>query len=151
MNNFFVEIFIYDVKHVLCEFREVCCFNFDYFSNRITWVNNLQSEEDEESNHQTEEAHSFGESETENGVGEELLLQAWVSGVADDKRTEHGTNTGAGSGNANGGGTSTNKFGGGVDISSNWGGSDVSSKAHSEGWGSDKLSGGHFIKFYFTL
>ena len=105
---------------------------------------NLQSEEDEESNHQTEETHSFGESKSKNGVREQLLFQAWVSGVSDDEGAEHGSNTGSGSSNTNGGGTSTNEFGGGINISSNWGGSDVSSKAHSEGWGSDKLSGGHF-------
>merc|ERR1711899_166560 len=105
---------------------------------------NLQSEEDQESNHQTEKSHSFGQSKAQNGVGEQLLFQAWVSGITDDKGTEHSSDTGSGSGNTNGGGTSTNKFGSGVDISSDWGGSDVSSKAHSEGWGSDKLSGGHF-------
>ena len=31
-------------------------------------VTNLQSEEDEESNHQTEETHGFREGESENGV-----------------------------------------------------------------------------------
>merc|ERR1712031_148693 len=110
--------------------------------SHLKCLRNLQSEEDEESNHQTEETHSFGESKSKNGVGKQLLFQAWASGVSDDEGAEHGSNTGSRSGNTNGGGTSTNKFGSGVDISSDWGGSDVSSKAHSEGWGSDKLSGG---------
>merc|ERR1712050_774551 len=104
----------------------------------------LQSEEDKEGNHQTEETHSLRESKAKNGVGEELLLQAWVSGVTDDEGAEHGSNTGTGASNADGGSTSTNELGGGVDISSHWGSSDVSSEAHSESWRSDKLSGGHF-------
>ena len=31
-------------------------------------INNLQSEEDEESNHQTEETHGFGKGESKNRV-----------------------------------------------------------------------------------
>merc|ERR1711997_935313 len=111
----------------------------------------LQSKEDEESNHQTEETHSLRKSKAKNGVGEELLLQAWVSGVADDEGAKHGSDTGTRSGNTNGGGTSTNELGGGVNISSNWGSSDISSKAHSEGWGSDKLSGGHCCYFVLSV
>jgi len=76
------------------------------------------------------------------------LLEGWVSGVADDEGTEHSSDTGSGSGNTNGGSTGTNELSSGVDISSDWGGSDVSSKAHSESWGSDKLSGGHFKCFF---
>ena len=35
-------------------------------------VTNLQSEEDEEGNHQTEETHGFGEGESKNGVTENM-------------------------------------------------------------------------------
>ena len=35
-------------------------------------VTNLQSEEDEEGNHQTEETHGFGEGESKNGVAEDM-------------------------------------------------------------------------------
>ena len=35
-------------------------------------VTNLQSEEDEEGNHQTEETHGFGEGESKNGVAENM-------------------------------------------------------------------------------
>ena len=107
---------------------------------------NLESKEDQESNHQTEEAHSFGESKTENSVRKQLLFQTWVSGITDDQGTEHGTDSGSGSSNTNGGGTGSNKFGGGIDVPVDWGGSNVSGDGESEGLGSDELSGGHFIK-----
>ena len=92
----------------------------------------LQSEEDEESNHQTEETHSFGEGESKNGVArivqlgvvvedrdlrEELSLEGWVSGVTDDEGAEHSSDTSSGSSNTDGGGTSTDELGGGVNIS----------------------------------
>ena len=92
---------------------------------------NLQSEEDEEGNHQTEETHGFGEGETKNGVArtewgsgrnnwdlrEELSLEGWVSGVTDDEGAEHSSDTSSGSSNTDGGGTSTDELGGGVNIS----------------------------------
>ena len=35
-------------------------------------VTNLQSEEDEEGNHQTEETHGFGEGKSKNGVAKNM-------------------------------------------------------------------------------
>ena len=93
---------------------------------------NLQSEEDEEGNHQTEETHGFGEGETKNGVAEsaelglacesgdlreELSLEGWVSGVTDDKGAEHSSDTSSRSSNTDGGGTSADELGGGINIS----------------------------------
>ena len=40
----------------------------------------LHSEQNEESDHQTEETHGFGQGESQDGVGEQLLLQGWVPG-----------------------------------------------------------------------
>merc|ERR1739848_832944 len=85
----------------------------------------LQSKENQESDHQTEKSHSLGQSKTENGVGEKLLLEAWVSRVSDDQRTEHSSNTGTRASNSDGCSTSSNKFGGGAHISSHWGGSNI--------------------------
>ena len=53
----------------------------------------LQSEENEECDHQAEETHGFREGESKNGVREELSLQRWISGVTDDQGAEHGSDT----------------------------------------------------------
>lgn len=61
----------------------------------VTWLLfYLESEEKEESHHETEKSHSLGQGETQNGVGEELLLQGWVAGITDDERSEDASNTG---------------------------------------------------------
>lgn len=71
----------------------------------------LKRKEDEESHHKTEEPHSLGEGESENSVGEKLLLERGVPGVADDERAEDTANTSSGTGRANCSGASTDVFG----------------------------------------
>lgn len=44
----------------------------------------LQRKEDQECNHKTEKTHSLGQGKTQDGVCEKLLLQRWITGVADD-------------------------------------------------------------------
>ena len=78
----------------------------------------LESEEQQERHHETEKPHSLGQGETENGVREELLFEGWVSGVADDKRTEDGTDTSTGAGNSDGSSASADVLGGRVDVHS---------------------------------
>merc|ERR1719183_1393373 len=111
----------------------------------------LESEENQESNHQTEETHSFGQSKTKNGVGEKLLFQGWVSGITNDKRTEHSSNTSTRSSDSYGSGTGTNKFGSGIDVLTNWSSSDISSQAHAKSWRTDKLTGSHFIYYRLSV
>jgi hypothetical protein len=49
---------------LFCEFK---------FGHSFLASQHLQSEEDKEGNHQTEETHSFRQGKTENGIGEKLL------------------------------------------------------------------------------
>lgn len=56
-------------------------------------VNGLESEQQQEGHHKTEQTHSLRQGETQNGVREQLLFERRVPGVADDQGTEHRTNT----------------------------------------------------------
>merc|ERR1711942_547303 len=76
----------------------------------------LKGEEEEESHHETEQTHGLGEGESKNGVGEKLLLEGGVPGVADDQGAEHGSNSSPGASNSYGGSASTNEFGSGVNV-----------------------------------
>ena len=53
----------------------------------------LKSEQKQEGHHKTEKTHGFGKGESQNGVGEELLFEGWVTGIADDEGAEDGSNT----------------------------------------------------------
>ena len=76
----------------------------------------LEGEEEEEGHHEAEESHGLGEGEPQDGVGEQLLLQARVPGVADDEGSEDGTDTSSWAGHTDGGGSSPDELGGGVDV-----------------------------------
>ena len=95
----------------------------------------LQSKEDQEGDHQTEQTHGLGQGKAQNGVREELRLERWVTRVANDQWAEHCSDTwwnfsintslvllgfrvltSAGTGNTDGGGTGTNELGGGVNV-----------------------------------
>lgn len=81
----------------------------------------LESEEQQEGHHQTEQTHGFRQGESQNSVGEQLLLQGWVSCVADDQGTEYCSDTGTRSSDTDGGGTSTNELRGRIDITGDLG------------------------------
>lgn len=53
----------------------------------------LHREQDEERHHETEEPHCLRQGKAQDGVGEELLLQGGVPGIADDQAAEHGSNS----------------------------------------------------------
>lgn len=56
-------------------------------------VNSLESEQQQEGHHKTEQTHSLGQGEAQDGVWEQLLLEGGVPGVADDQRAEHCSDT----------------------------------------------------------
>lgn len=62
----------------------VCCLNLFTID-----VGRLEGEQEQESHHKTEETHSLGQGETQNGVREKLLLQGWIPGITDDKGAEY--------------------------------------------------------------
>lgn len=76
----------------------------------------LEGEEQEEGHHETEQTHGLGQSESQDGVGEELLLEGGVPGVADDEGSEDGSDSGSGAGDADGGGSGADELGGGVNV-----------------------------------
>jgi len=76
----------------------------------------LESEEEEERHHKAEQTHGLGQSEPQDGVGEQLLLQARVPGITNDEGAEHGANTGARPGNTDCCSASTDELGRGVDV-----------------------------------
>lgn len=76
----------------------------------------LESEEQQEGHHQTEQTHGLRQGESQDGVGEQLLLQRWVSCVTNDQRTEYCSDTGTRSSDTDGGSASTDELRGRVDI-----------------------------------
>lgn len=76
----------------------------------------LEGEEEEESHHETEEPHSLGEGESQNGIGEELLLKGWVASITDDQGAEDRANTGSRTGHSDGGSSSADELGGRVNV-----------------------------------
>lgn len=56
-------------------------------------VNSLESEEQQERHHKTEQTHGLRQGETQNGVWEQLLLEGGVPGIADDEGAEDCSNT----------------------------------------------------------
>merc|ERR1719268_145258 len=101
----------------------------------------LEGEEQQESHHKTEQSHGLGEGEAENGVGEELLLEGGVPGVADDQGAEHGANSGSGPGDSDGGSAGSDEFGSRVNVRLGGGGGQPLGGLH--GGGAQAAGGGH--------
>merc|ERR1719414_1571612 len=82
----------------------------------ITPGDNLEGEQEEESHHQAEQSHGLGQSESQDSVGEKLLLQGGVPGITNDKRSKDRSNTSSGSSDSNSCGSGSNELGGGVNV-----------------------------------
>merc|ERR1719205_510991 len=76
----------------------------------------LESEQKEEGHHQTEQTHGLGQGKSKDSVGEKLLLEGGVPGVADDEGSEHRSDSSSGSSNSDGGGSSSDELGGAVNV-----------------------------------
>jgi len=76
----------------------------------------LEGKEKKEGHHKTEKPHSLGEGESQDGVGEQLLLETRVPGVADDERAEDGADSSTRPSHTNSGGTSSDELGCRVDV-----------------------------------
>merc|ERR1719350_1520094 len=76
----------------------------------------LESEQEKEGHHQTEQTHGLGQGKSKDSVGEKLLLKGGVPGVADDERSEHRSDSSSGSSDTDGGGSSSDELGGAVNV-----------------------------------
>ena len=78
---------------------------------------------------------------TQDGVGEKLLLQGRVPGVADDERPEDRSNTSSRPRNSNGGSSGSDELGSGVNVLLGGGGAEEVGGLH--GGGPHAPPGGH--------
>lgn len=106
---------------LLKSIKKIFCFLLRFILKMLVGGGCLESEEQQEGHHQTEQTHGFRQGESQDSVREELLLERWVSGVTDDEGTEYCSDTGTGSSDSDGGGTSTDELRGRIDITSDLG------------------------------
>merc|ERR1719508_317112 len=69
-----------------------------------------------EGHHEAEQTHGLGQSEAQNSVREQLLLQAWVPCVSDDERSKDGSNSSSGSSHSHSGSSGSDELGSGVNV-----------------------------------
>lgn len=85
-------------------------------SNAPAVVLSLEGEQEQEGHHETEQAHGLGQGESQNGVGEQLLLEGGVASVADDQGAEHRADSRSRSGHSDCGGSGTDELGSRVNV-----------------------------------
>ena len=62
---------------------------FFYKPDYHNFIDDLESEKKEESHHQAEQSHGLRQSKSQDGVGEQLLLEGGVPGVTDDEGSKY--------------------------------------------------------------
>lgn len=70
----------------------------------------LEGEQQQEGHHKTEETHGLRQGKAQDGIGEQLLLQGWVPGIADDQAAEHTANTSTRAGDTDCSSSSSNEL-----------------------------------------
>ena len=81
----FIEIILF-IQMLLIVFELVFCSDC---------CSGLESEEQHKGHHKAKQTHGLRQSETQNGVREQLLLQSWVSGIADHQTSENSSDSSA--------------------------------------------------------
>jgi len=77
----------------------------------------LEGKQDQESHHKTEKTHSLWQGKSKNGIWEELLFQWGVTGISDDKASEHAPDSSSRSSSTYSCCSGTNVLGGLINIS----------------------------------
>jgi len=118
-------------------------------------VGRLESEQQEEGHHQTEETHGFRERKAQDGIGKQLLFQGWIAGIADNQTAKDTPNSSSGSGDTDGSRTSADKFGCRVDIPTRGTGLEGAellelSLAEASRGGQERLLGRYFRAFHVS-
>merc|ERR550539_1792374 len=108
-----------------------------YYNIQSELMEHLESEQQKERHHQTEQTHGLGQGESKNSVGEELLLEAGVPGVANDEGAEPGSS------DSDSGGSGTNELGGAVNILNLAGGGEGSPGGGAGGLHAQEDTGGN--------
>merc|ERR1719233_619270 len=76
----------------------------------------LECEQQEEGHHEAEKAHGLREGKSQDGVGEQLLLEGRVPGIANDEGPKNGSNSSSRSSDTDGGSAGADELGSGVDV-----------------------------------
>lgn len=93
----------------------------------------LEGEQEQKGHHQAEKTHGLGQGKSQDGVGEELLLERGVAGITDDEGAEHGSNSSSGAGDSDCGSSSSDELGSGVNVLLGCGGGQSSAASPGEG------------------
>ena len=71
----------------------------------------LKCKQQHEGHHETEQTHGLGQGESQDGIGKQLLLESWITRIANNQAAKNCSNTSTSSGDSDGGSTSSNIFG----------------------------------------
>lgn len=109
-------------------------------TNATARTTHLESEEQQEGHHETEQTHGLRQGESQDSIREELLLQRGVAGIPDDQGAEHRPNTSTRAGHTHGGSTGTNELSSGVNVPGSSGGLEGAGDGRRGNWADNSLA-----------